>query len=35
MTLTQLPFTTRVIGASTMEERESPRKSIETSSFSS
>ena len=35
ITLTQLPPTTRVMGASTMEERESPLKSDETSSFSS
>src|SRR5207248_7566857 len=33
MTLMQLPLTTRVIGASTIEERESPLKSDETSSF--
>src|SRR5580704_12180349 len=35
ITLTQLPPTTRVMWASTMEERESPLKSDETSSFSS
>src|SRR6202790_4760237 len=35
ITLTQLPATTRVMGASTMEERESPLKSDDTSSFSS
>src|ERR1035438_5417248 len=35
ITLTQLPPTTKVMGASTMEERESPLKSDETSSPSS
>ena len=35
ITLTQLPPTTRVMGASTMDERESPLKSDETSSPSS
>src|SRR5208337_1375663 len=35
ITLTQLPATTRVMCASTIEERESPLKSDETSSFSS
>src|SRR5579862_4765953 len=34
ITLTQLPPTTRVISESTMEERESPRKSTDTNSSS-
>src|SRR5207253_7538962 len=35
ITFTQLPPTTRVIGASTIDERASPRKSAETNSSSS